>query len=104
VTRDYDGCLNGSNVISDIGLKSLSIYPNPASTSTTLKLEDTTTGDAVISITNSSGVKMVEIVVVNPGDGLLREIPVSNLEEGIYVVNVLINGQVLHSAKLIVKK
>ena len=104
VTTDFEGCLNSSNVISAIGLKSLTLFPNPAAVSFTLSLNDPTAGNVVVSVLNSNGIKMMEFQTANSDIGLRREIPVSNLEEGIYVVQVMLNQQILYSTKLVVKK
>ena len=58
----------------------------------------------VVSVLNSNGIKMMEFQTANSDIGLRREIPVSNLEEGIYVVQVMLNQQILYSTKLVVKK
>ena len=104
LTSDLEGCKNTSNEISDIGLKSLVLYPNPASDNFTLQVNDPTDGEAVISIINSSGLKVMELRAVNSGGDLLRVIPGNNLQEGIYIVNVVINQRILYSKKLIIKK
>jgi M6 family metalloprotease-like protein len=104
LTADYDGCLNSSNTISNLGLKSLTVFPNPATSGISLRLNDPLEGQATVSIINSSGIKVMEFRVTNGGDELLREIPVNNLEEGIYVVYVLVNQKDVYSAKFIVKK
>ena len=103
-TTDFEGCVNGSNVISAIGLKSLTLFPNPAAVSFTLSLNDPTAGNAVVSVLNSNGIKMMEFQTPNSEIGLRKEIPVSNLEEGIYVVQVMLNQQILYSTKMVVKK
>ncbi len=104
VTTDSEGCKNSSNAISNTGLKSISAYPNPALTSFTLQVTDPIEGEAVINIINSTGVKVMELQAANNGTELLKEIPVGGLDEGIYVVNVLLNQKILYSTKIIVKK
>ena len=103
-TIDYDGCLNSSNTISDLGTKSLTIYPNPTATSFTLKLNDPSEGKAIISIVNSYGIKMMEFQAENINSEWLKVIPVNNLEAGIYVVQVLLNQKDLYSTKIAVQK
>jgi M6 family metalloprotease-like protein len=104
LTTDFEGCKNTSNVISDIGLKSITLYPNPAGDNFTLHLIDPMEGNVVVSIINSSGTKVMEFQVENLGGELYREISGINLNEGIYVVNVVINNKISYSKKLIIKK
>ena len=103
-TIDYYGCLNSSNTISDLGTKSLTIYPNPTATSFTLKLNDPSEGKAIISIINSYGIKVLEFQAENINREWLKVIPVNNLEAGIYVVQVLLNQKDLYSTKIAVQK
>jgi len=103
-TIDFEGCDNTSNIVSSLGLKSLTVYPNPSTSSFNLKLDDPTAGIAVVTVLNSNGIKMMEFQTNNSDSGILREIPVNNLEEGIYVVQVMLNQQILYSTKIVVKK
>ncbi len=103
-TIDQNGCKNPSNSVSISGTKSLVIYPNPATVSFALKLNDPTEGSAIISIINSSGVKVMELQAEYANYELTREIPVTTLDEGIYVVQVLLNRKDLYITKLVVKK
>jgi len=103
-TIDYEGCQNSSNTISALGLKSLIVYPNPATVSFSLKLNDPSEGTAMISILNSAGIKVMEFQTENMNNEVLKVIPVNNLEPGIYVVQVLLNQKDLYSTKIVVKK
>ncbi len=103
-TTDFDGCLNGSNTISAPGIKSLTLYPNPATESFTLKLNDPATGKADITIINAAGLKVMAFQTDYAANELLKVIPVNNLEDGIYVVQVLLNQKDLYSTKIVVKK
>ena len=104
-TIDINGCKNTSKTISIpiSGTKSLSIYPNPASVSFSLKISDEFEGSALITILTSTGTKVREFRLENLNNELLAEIPVSDLNEGIYIVKVLLN-QNLYYAKIVVKK
>lgn len=104
LTSDLEGCKNTSRAISDPGLKSITLYPNPASVSFTLQVNDPTEGEAVVSIINSSGTKVMEFRTTNSGGALQQVIQGNNLEQGLYVVNVVIGQKVLYSKKLIIKK
>jgi len=103
-TIDRNGCKNPSNAISISGNKSLVIYPNPATVSFALKLNDAGEGSAIISILNSSGMKLMELQAEYANYELTKEIPVNNLDAGIYVVQVVLNKKDLYTTKLVVKK
>ena len=102
-TTDLNGCTNLSNEITIVNTKSLTVYPNPASVGFTLKLTDSVQGNAVISIFNMAGQKMIELQAEKVTDDLIREIAVNSLNDGSYVVQVLINQKELYDTKLIVK-
>ena len=103
-TIDLNGCKNPSNTISISGIKSTTIYPNPAKVSFALKIMDAGEGSAIISILNSSGIKVLELQAEYANYELTKEISVSNLDAGIYVVQVLLNRKDLYTTKLVVKK
>ncbi|MCK9638799.1 MAG: T9SS type A sorting domain-containing protein [Prolixibacteraceae bacterium] len=101
---DYQGCVNASRSISPLGLKSLSIYPNPATNSFTLQINEPAGGEAIIRVINSSGLKVMEFQTANIDRDWLKVIPVNNLENGTYVVQVLLNQKELFSSKVLVIK
>ena len=86
------------------GAKSLSVFPNPASVSFALRTDDESKGSALVSIVNSAGVKVMEFQVKTMNDDRLKEIPVTNLDNGIYFVQMLLNHKDLYNTKIIVKK
>jgi hypothetical protein len=104
VTIDKNGCRNFSSSIPITGTKSLTVYPNPASESFNLKINDEPEGKAVVSLINSKGLKVLEFQTENTNDEILKEIPVRNLEEGIYVVQVMVNHKDFYFTKIIVVK
>lgn len=103
-TADNFGCKNFSNTIKLTGLNALSAYPNPATTNFTLKFIDETEGRVVVSLLNSKGIKVLEFQTEKIEGELLKEVPVSNLEAGIYVVQVLMNQRDSYTTKIIVVK
>jgi hypothetical protein len=105
-TIDLNECKNFSETktISMSGTKTLSVYPNPASVSFALKLEDESEGKAVVSIINSSGIKVMEFQTENLNDELLKEVPVNSLDDGIYVVRVLLDNKDLYYTKIVIIK
>jgi uncharacterized repeat protein (TIGR03803 family) len=104
MTTDKAGCINYSNIISVSGTKSISVYPNPASISFSLRITGESTGNAVVNILNSSGIKVLEFHADNTDDEILKEIPVSNLDQGIYFVQVMLNQKELYYTKIMVIK
>jgi hypothetical protein len=101
-TIDKNGCVNKSSTISISGTKSLSVYPNPASVSFALKLNDESDARATVSILNSAGVKVMEFQVENVNDEIFKEIPVKQLDEGIYIIKVLLDNKELYFTKIVV--
>ncbi|MCE1197472.1 MAG: M6 family metalloprotease domain-containing protein [Marinilabiliales bacterium] len=104
VVRDYDGCQNPSAAVSGLNLKSLTLYPNPAVSSTTLRLSDPLVGTARVTLYNASGRLVKEVVVTNTVSQWEAILPLDGLEEGIYVVNLVQNQTILSTTKLIVKR
>jgi hypothetical protein len=103
-TTDKAGCKNFSNIVSISGTKSVSVYPNPASVSFALKINGGSESRAIVTILNSSGLKVIEFQAESTTDGLLKEIPVNNLDEGIYIVKVVLDNRELYFTKIVVLK
>ncbi len=101
---DINGCVNSSESISISGTKSLSVFPNPATKNFTLKINDESEGNAIISLTNLLGVKVMEFQTEITNDLFLKEISVSTLVEGIYVVQVLLNNKDLYFKKIVIRR
>lgn len=102
---DKDGCKNYSNNI-DItaGSKGVIIYPNPAGDRITLSISDESTGKAVISFYNSSGIKVLEDQTDKPDEVLLREIQVKHLEHGIYTIKITVNQKDISHNRLVISR
>ena len=91
-TIDFEGCQKFFQYNFSFRAEILTVYPNPATTvSFSLKLNGPSEGTAMISIFNSSGIKVMEFQAENMNNELLKVIPTNNLEAGIYVVQVLLN-------------
>ena len=110
-TIDKNGCKNSSNTVQiTANTKSLTVYPNPASVSFALRLMDTSelknasAESAIVSLINSAGQKVLEFKAMNANDELLKAIPVSNLPNGVYIVQVLVNQEDLYYTKIVVLK
>jgi len=111
-TIDKNTCKNFSNTIPITGVttKSLTVYPNPTSVSFEIRLIDTSElnnqsdESAIVSVINAAGQKVLEFQAKNANDELLKAIPVSNLTNGVYVVQVLVNKQDMYFTKIVVFK
>jgi uncharacterized repeat protein (TIGR03803 family) len=104
MTTDKAGCINFSNIISISGTKSISVYPNPASVTFALKINGESEGKAIVTVMNSSGMKVLEFQIESTTDELLNEIPVNNLNMGIYLVKVVLDNNDLFFTKIMVLK
>ena len=104
ITTDLGGCENASNSITIEGKKSMSVYPNPASYSIALTFENVSEGGGVVSIYNSAGVKMMVYHVESVKDDFLKEIPIYNLEKGIYILKVILDPNETFQTKIVIIK
>ncbi len=60
--------------------------------------------DMAFSDKNSNALKVLEIQAQNVNEELIREIAVSNLEEGVYVVQIVVNDEEVYQTKMIIRK
>ncbi len=104
VTVDINGCINTSNSIKITGIKSISVYPNPASESFALKMTNYAEGEAIIRIFNSTGLKVMEFEVNDFNDEMLKKISVDGLREGIYYIQVLLVNREVYYSKIVVAR
>jgi hypothetical protein len=101
---DLNGCKNFSELLSSTNNKSLELYPNPASVSFSIVFDQEVQSKTVVSIFNSAGYKVLEIHAETNNDQSIKEIPVANLDEGIYIVKVVLEDAEEYYTKLIVAK
>ena len=104
VATDKNGCKNTSNSINLSGAKSLSIYPNPASTTFVLNLSSEALGETVVSFYNSTGTKVMDYKTEKTDSNLSREIPVSTLQSGTYSIEVVVNNEEVNYTRLVIIK
>jgi hypothetical protein len=104
LTTDKNRCINSSNLITISGVKSLIAYPNPASVSFVLRMNNYFEGVAIIRILSSTGIKVMEMELENLNHEATNEIPVTDLNEGIYFVQVLLNNNEMYYTKIVVTK
>jgi parallel beta-helix repeat protein len=104
LATDKSGCKNTSNVVTISSTKSYSVYPNPASTKFILSFNSEIQGETVVSIYNPSGLKLLEYRTEKLTPDFYREIPVSSLHEGIFMIEVSVNNEyIIYSRIAIVK-
>lgn len=104
VATDIDGCQNPSNSINVSLAKSLTIYPNPATGKFHLDLNSSALGKTVISLYNSSGVRVLESVTDKTDSQLSDEIYTGNLRAGVYTLQVVVNNQETSYLQLMIIK
>lgn len=106
VTKTATGCFKNSNAISvsvtcksdGNGFENISIYPNPASSYLEIHFDETIS-DTYIVIVNSLGQIVWKELVVS----VSTEINISSFANGLYTINLLQNGNVIHSEKIIIE-
>lgn len=76
----------------NIGAKILA-YPNPVNNIVNLKAILTEAGNITVNIYNSSGVKVATFQVQGSSGSNVIQIPVTQLQSGIYYIDININGQ-----------
>jgi len=103
-TIDINGCREMSNEITVTGSKSLTVYPNPAKSSFTVSIIDQPVGKVNLRIINSTGMKIMDIETEKADIEFLKEIPADDLEEGFYIVQVIIDQTYLYNSKILVIK
>jgi hypothetical protein len=102
LAADKQGCNNSSNIINITGTKSISVFPNPAENSFTINFNSETLGRAMITLINSNGEKVLEYQREKLKEELKCEIPVNNLPDGIYTIEVLVNDELSYSRVIVI--
>jgi M6 family metalloprotease-like protein len=102
-TTDLNGCKNSSLPLTMNGLNSIVAYPNPASVSFAIKMKNESSGRAVITIYNSLGTRVLEMVAEKRDIDFLQEIPVVGWPIGIYQVRVSVNDE-MYSTQIIIAR
>jgi M6 family metalloprotease-like protein len=104
-TIDLNGCKNSTTFTKGAAIpESYSVYPNPAYSSFSLKMNNESEGMAVISIYNLKGTKVLELQTNKTENELIRVIPVTNLPYGVYILKVSVNNEDFYSTQIIVTK
>lgn len=103
-TVDKNGCSSMSNEISVSGSGSLHVFPNPASRTVIFSLDDEPAGTARISLVNAAGLKLREYQVEKTSRQWEKEIPVDDLDEGIYFLTITIGRENVYYSKLLIRR
>jgi predicted nucleotidyltransferase len=104
LATDKSGCQNTSNIIIISSAKSLSVFPNPATTSFVLSLNSETQGKTIVCLYNSSGIKVLEYRTEKINSELYSEIPINNLQSGIYTIEVSVNNKEIDYSRIVIIK
>ena len=102
-STDINGCKNSSGLLTLSG-KAMSVYPNPAKVSFKIRLDEQTEGEAMVYISNSSGIRLMQFEGVIANNGYIKELPVSSLDNGIYFITVVMKDNKSYSGKIVVLK
>ena len=94
----------GMNGLGTLSHNSLSVYPNPVRDSFSLQFNKQVQEETVVSLFNSSGIKVMEFRTDKSNDESLKNIAVGNLKAGLYVVKALFNQKESYSTKMMVMK
>jgi hypothetical protein len=89
---DNSGCLSFSDPKNVTNNKSLNLYPNPATHSTTLSFEAEETGLTTVRIINMFGITVKQMEWDKPDFQLQQEIPLDDLNKGVYMIDIAVEG------------
>ena len=84
--------------------KSLLVYPNPAKNWFILNIYDEPTGKVIIKIINDAGIELMNLKTEKVDGEFLKEIPAENLDEGMYIIQVLVDQVYFYSSKIMIIK
>lgn len=83
---------------------SLSVHPNPASSSTILQLNSIVSGNAYVIVTDMTGIQVrVEKVAVNVGYNAIKLNNLEVLRSGIYNIKILVEKELISTKLVIIK-
>ena len=103
-TIDRNGCISMSNEIRIAAPKSLSIYPNPANKYFTITLRDESFGKTQMRLFNMNGSEILVMDSEKAGYEFVQKIPSEELEEGLYIIQVLVGNSDLYISKIVIVK
>ena len=94
------GYLNNSSVSELNYSNKMNVFPNPATNNITISMDRTVANIADINIFDITGKLMMNVSGVNASE---KNIELSNLNKGIYIVNVVLSNGAKASSRLIVE-
>lgn len=101
---DMNGCKTMSDEISMGGEKSLVVYPNPVKNSFKIVLSDVPVGKISIKMNDMAGREVMDLDTDKSDFEYVKEISTSDLENGIYFVQVIVSEVYFYSVKIMVIK
>ncbi|MBI5010151.1 MAG: T9SS type A sorting domain-containing protein [Bacteroidia bacterium] len=100
---DLYGCKNISTGIPISGTSNIFTYPNPSSGNFRLTITEIPDGQATITIIKQAGFKIKEFKTDVTDSMLSKEINLNNINEGVYLLQVLIDNDSYYSRIVIAK-
>ncbi len=82
------GSMVGVDELFEVPFDIVSVYPNPANETMTVKFTTNTPSEIVVSLTSVTGQKVYESIQTATSGTTMIPVAVGNLSQGIYVVNV----------------
>lgn len=106
VTKTATGCFKNSNAITVSvtcksgvdGFENISIYPNPASNNIIINFNEVTPNTYIVILNSIGQITLKEFIISES-----TELNVSTLATGLYTINLLRNGNIIHSEKIIIE-
>lgn len=103
-TIDRNGCIAMSNEIRIAATKSLSIYPNPANKYFTITLRDESFGKTQMRLFSMNGSEVLVMASEKSGYEFVQKVPSEALDEGLYIIQILVGDSDLYISKIVVVK
>jgi len=102
---DENKCSNISNQISFGNKFNVKLFPNPANTNLNINIENKSESeDATILIYNLLGKEVLNYNIKQTSNIQNLKMPISNIEDGVYIIYIKINNELKYSSKFIIKK
>jgi len=86
------GCFAYSETVTVTNKKSVNLYPNPATQSTTMSYEAEVTGKATLKIVDVFGKTLKQWDWDKPNYQLQEDIPLDGLRKGVYMIEISVDG------------
>jgi M6 family metalloprotease-like protein len=93
---------SSQTILYSVGDKKLIAFPNPVAISFKLKTNEVENCSAEVCIYNLSGLKVMQFQTENLKGEILKNIRVTNLNHGIYIVSVLLDNNKIYNTRIVV--